>query len=491
MSTAASIPILENYVGGAWEMPTADTEPDSNPARPDETLAYVPRSGPGEVAAGVAAAAAAFEGWSRTPSTNRAEILSRAADLVAERREHLARTLTAEQGKTLSEAYGEVDRVVVFWKWASGLARVAQGVTSPSETEGVFAMTIRQPLGVVGLITPWNFPLYIPAWKLGSALIFGNTVVLKPAQLTPMSAKGLVEALADAGLPAGAVNLIYGPGATVGARLVSDPRVSGVSFTGSTQVGLALSAQAASAGKPVQAELGGHNAVVVMADADIERAALDTVGAAFGNAGQRCTAPRRAIVVEEVAESFTEFVVARTLRLRCGPGDDPDTDVGPLISASAVEAVLHDVHQAEREGATLAVGGVPTRPDSAPDGHFMQPTVLTGVRQDMTIAREEVFGPVLPIIVCKDADEALATAVSTRYGLSSSIYTRDLNMAMKFAFETDTGVVHVNKPPTGSDVHLPFGGLKQSGVGPKELGDALQFFTESKTVYFDLTTGAR
>jgi aldehyde dehydrogenase (NAD+) len=345
----------------------------------------------------------------------------------------------------------------------------------------MLALTLKEPLGVVALITPWNFPLHIPGWKLASALVCGNTVALKPAQLTPLCGVALVEALVEAGMPDGVVNLVLGSGSVVGEKLVADPRVKGISFTGSTAVGLGINRKATALGKKVQAEMGGHNAVVVLEDADLERATAGSVMAGYGTTGQRCTAPRRIIAVKEVAAELGERLREATLRVKAGPGDREGSDIGPMVDERSLNEVLEAIELAKAEGATVLAGGK----RAGNSGYFLEPTLLANVDRTMTIANEEVFGPVLPVMEVADFDEALDVAVSTRYGLSSSIYTRDLGKAIRFMQETDTGVVHINKPPIGAEAHLPFGGLKESGLGPKELGAAQDFYTQTKTVYLD------
>lgn len=475
---------LENFVGGRWVEASSDrTVDDVNPADPADVLARIPLSTADDARAAVAAAADAFPAWRSMSPVRRGEILIGASRLLEERLEDVARLITREQGKTLAESRGEVPRAVQFWSWMGHQGGSIQGVTAPAEADEVMALTLKEPLGVVTLITPWNFPVNIPGWKLASALVCGNTVVLKPAQLTPLCAVALVEALVDAGIPDGVVNLVLGSGGEVGDALVTDERVKAISFTGSTATGLGINTKAAPLGKKVQAEMGGHNAVVVLEDADLDRAASGSVLAGYGTTGQRCTAPRRIIAVDPVVEELTERLRAATRALKVGPGDRDGTDIGPLVDEGSLKEVLGHIEQAQEEGATLLEGGSRI----GDGGFFLAPTLLGDVERSMTIANEEVFGPVLPVLRVADFDEALDVAVSTRYGLSSSIYTRDLHAAFRFMRETDTGVVHVNKPPIGAEAHLPFGGLKQSALGPKELGAAVEFFTQTKTVYLDLS----
>jgi alpha-ketoglutaric semialdehyde dehydrogenase len=483
MTMAVATRTLENFIGGRWvPVSTGRTTDDVNPADPDDIVARVPLSSADDARAAIAAAADAFPKWKATSPTKRGQILIRASRILEDRQEEIARLITREQGKTLAEARAEVPRAIQFWGWMGYQGGSIQGVTAPTEADEMMALTLREPLGVVSLITPWNFPVNIPGWKLASALVCGNTVVFKPAQLTPACAVALVEILAEAGIPGGVVNLVLGSGGDVGDVLVTDERVKGISFTGSTDTGMSINARAAALGKKVQAEMGGHNAVVVLADADLERAAAGSVLAGFGTTGQRCTAPRRIIAVREVADELTERLRAATRAVRVGPGDREGSDIGPMVDESSLNEVLAEIDRARDEGAVVLEGG---RRAGNGKGFFLEPTLLAKVGPEMTIAHEEVFGPVLPVMEVDDFDQALRVAVSTRYGLSSSIYTRDLQKAIRFMHETDTGVVHVNKPPTGAEAHLPFGGLKQSAVGPKELGAAVEFFTQTKTVYLD------
>jgi acyl-CoA reductase-like NAD-dependent aldehyde dehydrogenase len=479
---AAGARTLENFVGGAWVPSSGDRVLDDvNPADPADVLARVPLSPAADVIAAIDAAEAAHPAWRAMSPVRRGQILARASRVIESRQEEIARLITREQGKTLAESRGEVARVMQFMAWIGQQGTAITGVTAPTEADRMLGLTLREPLGVAALITPWNFPLNIPSWKLGSSLLCGNTVVLKPAAPTPLCAVVLVEALAEAGVPDGVVNLVLGSGSEVGGALVADPRVKAISFTGSTAVGRAINERAAALGKKVQAEMGGHNAVVVLADADLERAARGCAAAGYGTTGQRCTAPRRIIAVRSVASRLTELLAEETRKIVAGPGDADGVDVGPLVDEPSLADVRAAIALAEAEGADIVARG---RVEGN-GGWFLEPTLLAGVDPSMTIAREEVFGPVLPVLEVADADEALEVARSTRYGLSASIYTRDLNAAIRFLHEIDAGVLHVNKPPIGAENHLPFGGFKESGLGPKELGAVWDFYTQTKTVYLD------
>ncbi len=480
---AVAVRTLENFIGGSWVAATTnDAVDDVNPADPSDVLATVPLSSVEDADRAIAAAAQAFPTWRATSAIRRGQILIRASRILEGRADELARLLTREQGKTLAEARGELPRAIGYFGWAGHQGGSIQGITAPTEVDQILGLTLREPLGVVGLITPWNFPLNIPSWKLGSSLLCGNTVVLKPAQVTPLMANALVEALAEAGVPDGVVNLVHGSGSVVGQALVDDPRVRAISFTGSTAVGLEINVRAARHGKKVQAEMGGHNAVIVLADADLDRAARGSVMAAYGTTGQRCTAPRRIIAVRSVVDELVSRLAEETAKITVGPGDAEGVDVGPLIDAKALAEVSSQLERAVDEGAEIAARGSSV---GGSEGYFLEPTLLRGVTPEMTIARDEVFGPILPVIAVDDYSEAMRVAQSTRYGLSTSIYTRDLSTAMRFMHETDSGVVHINKPPIGAESHLPFGGLKDSALGAKELGSVAEFFTQAKTVFLD------
>lgn len=482
--TVTSERVAQNFIGGAWQPPRAGRyAPDLDPSN-QAVIAQIARSDAADVADAVAAAKAAFPAWKKLSPVKRGQLLVKASRLLETRKDELIATVTMEQGKPLAEARGEVPRAVDFWSWMGHQGGAIQGVTAPTENDTIQAMTLREPLGVVALITPWNFPVNVPGWKLASALVCGNTIVFKPSGLTPLCAEFLVQVLHDAGLPAGVLNLVHGSGREVGDALVLHPDVAAISFTGSTDTGLAINQKAAARGIPVQAEMGGHNAVIVLADADIDKAARGCVVAAFGTSGQRCTAARRIVADRSIVEPLTARLRELTRNLKVGPGTADGIDIGPMVDVAAVDEVVRHIDIAKSEGAVVLEGGVRPNGDLA-NGNYLLPTLLGGVQPGMTITVEEVFGPVLPIIEVDGYERAIEIATSTRFGLSSSIFTKDISTAFRFMHETDTGVVHINKPPIGGESHLPFGGLKGSALGPKEMGAAVEFFTQSKTVYVD------
>jgi aldehyde dehydrogenase (NAD+) len=484
-ATVAETKTLANFIGGEWAAPSSGQyHDDRNPARPSDLISKVPLSNSDDVDRAVAAAREAFPAWKRMSAVNRGKLLIRASRLLDERKEELIQLVTREQGKPLAEARGEVPRAVEFWSWMGHQGGSIQGITTATEVDTIQGMTLREPLGVVALITPWNFPVNVPGWKLASALVCGNSVVFKPSGLTPMCGEFLTQVLHDAGLPPGVLNLVHGSGRDAGNALVEHPDAAAISFTGSTTTGLAINEKAAKTGKRVQAEMGGHNAVIVLADANLEKAAKGCAVAAFGTTGQRCTAARRIVADRAIAAELTERLRELTRELRVGPGDVEGTDIGPMVDERSLDEVLHHITIAKNEGAEVLAGG--SRPNgNLRDGYYIEPTLLGNVQPGMTITREEVFGPVLPVIEVDSYEEAIREATSTQFGLSSSIFTRDLSTAFRFMHETDTGVVHINKPPIGGESHLPFGGLKGSALGPKEMGAAAEFFTQSKTVYID------
>jgi alpha-ketoglutaric semialdehyde dehydrogenase len=484
MNTAT--PTYRNYIGGEW-VAAADgrTSENRDPATGD-LLGYFPRSGQADVDRAVAAAKAAFEGWRRTPAPKRGEILYRVGALLAERKEEIARILTSEMGKVLVEARGDVQEAIDMAYYMAGEGRRLFGAIVPSELPNKAAYGVRDPLGVVACVTPWNFPIAIPSWKSMAALIAGNTVVLKPATDTPHSSLKLVEAFADAGLPAGVLNLVCGSGSAVGMPLVGHPDVAGISFTGSNEVGREVNVAAARAFKRVTLELGGKNAIIVMDDADLDLAVEGILWSAFGTTGQRCTACSRLIVQKGVRRELEERLVERATALRLGHGLNEQTQVGPLINHGQRERVHGYMQMAQDEGARILTGGEMASEGDLAQGAFYRPTLLTDVTPGMRVAQEEIFGPVLSIIEVETLEEAIAVNNDTRYGLSSAIFTRDINAAQVAMRDLTTGIVYINAGTIGAEIQLPFGGTRGTGNGHREAGlGALEFFTEWKAIYVD------
>ncbi len=474
-----------NYINGRWTEPRSGRwlERD-NPASGD-VIARSPDSGPDDVAEAVRAAADAFHAWRFTPAPRRAEILFRAAELFAARKEDLSRDVTIEMGKVLTEARGDVQEAVDMAYYVAGEGRRMWGQTAPSELPDKFCFTVRQPHGVVAAVTPWNFPVAIPAWKIMPALVTGNTVVWKPSPYSPLSPANFVRVLEDAGVPPGVVNLVYG-GDETGAAVIEDPRVAMVSFTGSLQVGREIGAYCGRFGKRLHLELGGKNAIIVMDDADLDLAVDGAVWSAFGTSGQRCTAASRMIVHEDAAPAFTERLVARANALRLGDGLDPATDVGPVVNQQALAKIVRYMDIGRDEGANIACGGVRASGGGLDRGYFFQPTVFTDVRPDMRIAQEEIFGPVTDVITCRGLDDAVAISNGVQFGLVSAIFTEDMGKAMRAMERLTTGIVYLNAGTIGAEVHLPFGGTRGTGNGHREAGQAaLDSYSEWKTVYMD------
>lgn len=484
--TQSAIHSAQNLIGGAWETPAGCRLIENrNPADQRLLLGYSPDSGREDAARAIVSANEAFKAWRRVPTPRRGALIQAVAHLMTERREALARILTLEEGKTLAESLGEVDRAIGCLHFAAGEGARLVGKTIPANNASGFHYTVREPLGVIGLITPWNFPVSIPAWKIAPALVAGNTVVLKPSPLTPMTAEWVVRCFLDAGVPAGVINLVYGA-TEVGLELTENPLVKAVSFTGSTQVGKAVYAQTAAHMGRCLMEMGGKNPMVVMADADLDLAAKQAVVGAFGSTGQRCTATSRIIVEETVRADFEERLLAEAARVTVGDGLLPDTMMGPCVDANRKRDVLNHITRAQTQGAYLLTGGGEPAGEPWSHGHFITPTIFTDVTPEMQLFREEVFGPVLAISQAQDYAHALELANDCSYGLSSAIFTRDLNTAMRFTRDSEVGMVHVNVNTTYSEPHLPFGGCKDSGFGGREAGwEAIEFYTEWKTVYIE------
>jgi len=491
--TSQQTPTYQNYIGGQWRgTASGRTYQITNPARNSSVVGQFQVSTPDDALEAVAAAQEALPGWADTPAPARAQVLYRALDIMGRRADEIARTITIEEGKPLADAQGEVKRAMNIIEYAAGEGRRMFGYTTPSELPSTVAYTVRRPLGVVAIITPWNFPIAIPAWKIAPALICGNTLVFKPASSTPLSAVKLVEVFAEAGLPPGVLNLITGPGASVGNALVESPQVQGISFTGSTEIGTDIYARGARLLKKVQCEMGGKNAVILLADADLDKALGGIVQGAFGSTGQRCTATSRAIVEEPIYDQFMEQLLERTAKLKIGNGLDSDVDVSPLSSEYQMQKVLEYIGIGAEEGARLAYGGRALTGGIYDEGYYVEPTVFTDVTPQMRIAQEEIFGPVLTVFKAKDLEDAVRISNNVKFGLSSSVYTRDLPRAFKYINTVEAGMVHVNAPTLGGEVHLPFGGMKASGVGQREQGtEAVDFFSEVITVYIDYADAPR
>jgi alpha-ketoglutaric semialdehyde dehydrogenase len=472
-----------NIIGGIVRGGGATFE-SRNPAQWDDVIGEFPTSGPAEVDAAVAAAREAFPTWRLVPAPRRAEILFRAAQRLADRKEEFARLMTREMGKVLIEARGDVQEGVDMLYYIAGEGRRMFGETTPSELANKFAMSVRAPVGVCACITPWNFPLAIPSWKIAPALVAGNTVVFKPAEDTPAIAQAFSELLLECGVPAGVLNVVHG-GAETGAELANHPHVDLISFTGSTAVGRSVAHAAAETGKRISLELGGKNAILVMEDADLSLAVDGAVWGAFGTSGQRCTASSRLIVHRAVYSEFVTLLVKRAKELRIGDGLDEATQVGPVIRESQLLRI-HDYTEIGRsEGARLACGGEIMKDNGHGAGWFYTPTVFADVAAEMRIAQEEIFGPTTSVIPVDNFEEAIHTANGVKYGLSSAIYTANVNRAFQAMRDLETGIVYVNASTIGAEVHLPFGGTKQTGNGHREGGHVLDVFTEWKALYVD------
>ncbi len=473
---------FQNFIGGEWvDADGGETFASTMPAT-GEALGTFPRSGPVDVERAVAAAKDAFADWRLVPAPERGAILFRFAELLRDAKAELTDLMTREMGKVKAEAGGDVQEAIDMSLYMGGEGRRLHGQTTPSELRDKFMMSVRMPVGVVGAITPWNFPIAIPSWKLAPALVCGNTVVLKPAEDTPLLAERFVELLAGAGVPAGVVNIVHGYGEEAGEALVAHPDVPIITFTGSRETGVAVTKAAADKLKHVHLELGGKNAIIVMEDADVDLAVDGIIWSAFGTSGQRCTAASRVIVHEAVYAELQLKLVAAAEKLRLGPGWEDDTDVGPVINHAALEKIHAYTQIGRDEGAILLTGGeIAEGP-----GFYYRPTVFADVEAGMRIAQEEIFGPTTALIPVKSFEEAVAAANSVQYGLSSSIFTRDVNRAFRAMRDLQAGITYINAGTTGAEVHLPFGGVKATGNGHREAGQAaLDVFTEWKSIYVD------
>jgi acyl-CoA reductase-like NAD-dependent aldehyde dehydrogenase len=476
---------LLNYIDGRWQPPTSDKWTERfDPADNTLLVARAPDSTREDARQAIAAAARAADEWRAWPAPKRGRLLLDWLAWMDERRDRIANLLTREEGKTLAESAGEVKRAMDILEYTAGMGRRHGGRVFPAEEENVFCYSNSQPLGVVGLISPWNFPVAIPVWKLAPALVAGNTCVLKPSPLTPLTAGYLVRGLATVGIPAGVVNLVHGD-AEPGEELIANEAVRGVSFTGSTKVGKLIARAASERLLKVQLELGGKNPQIVMEDADLDEAVNGVIAGAFGATGQRCTATSRAIVIGKIYDEFLNRVVARASSMKIGPGMEPGVEMGPLVDDRAMQGVTRYVESGRTAQAKFCSGGAPVTEGELARGHFYQPTVIEA-QPDMEIAREEIFGPVLSVIRARGLREAIEIANAVRYGLTASIYTREVSRVFRFTERVDAGIIHVNRPGVGGYSHVPFGGVKESGYGGREVGDeVLDFYSETKVVYIN------
>jgi aldehyde dehydrogenase (NAD+) len=487
MATAAVARVFKNFINGEWVgAKSGKTLENRNPANTDEIIGEFPLSGPEDVDAAVSAARNAYKSWRLTPAPKRAEILFRVAELLVKRKEDFARGMTREMGKVLAETRGDVQEAIDMTYYMAGEGRRLFGQTTPSELPNKFAMSLRQPIGVCGMITPWNFPMAIPSWKMMPALACGNTVVLKPAEDTPLSSYHLVDTMVEAGLPAGVVNLVSGDGPGAGAPLAEHKDVPVISFTGSTATGRIIAQTCAPDFKHCSLEMGGKNIILVMEDANLDLAIDGAIWGGFGTTGQRCTAASRIGVHKSVYGEFVSRFAARAQKLKVGNGLYPSVEVGPLINEQQLQTVMSYVEIAKKEGAKLLTGG--NRLDSGEHarGWFYAPTVFGDCDPKMRVAQEEIFGPVVSVIPIDSLEQGIEVANGVPYGLSASIYTRNVNRAFTAIQDVYTGIVYVNAPTIGAETHLPFGGTKQTGNGHREAAvAAIDFFSEWKSVYID------
>jgi aldehyde dehydrogenase (NAD+) len=481
--------VFRNYIGGEFVAAASrQTFRNINPANTEEVIGIFQASGADDIKSACDAAARALRSWSALPAPKRGEYLFKAAEKLESRLDELARDMTCEEGKTLPEAKAEVRRAINIFRYFGGEGARQFSYQIPSERENVACFTIRKPLGVVGLITPWNFPSAIPAWKMAPALVGGNTVVLKPASLAPLSAYRLVEALDESGLPAGTLNFVTGGGGVVGNALVENQALRAISFTGSCAVGNNLYEKVARRKLRVQLEMGGKNPTVVLKDADLDYATEVVANGAFFSTGQKCTACSRAIIEKSIYDPLVERLVARTRNLRVGNGLEPGVDIGPAVDEDQLNTDLRYIEVAKNEGAQLLIGGKRLMGGVYDKGYFIEPTIFSGVTGEMRIAQEEVFGPVLALMKADDFDDAMRLANSVRFGLSASIVSRDLTRVYQFISGIEAGLITVNLPTAGVEYQLPFGGTRESSYGMREQGpQALDFYTESRTVYLKYT----
>jgi aldehyde dehydrogenase (NAD+) len=483
---ATATKTFKNFIGGQWvDADAGETFETTSPANGD-VLGVFPRSGVEDVDRAVEAAKAAYEDWRLVPAPRRGEILFRFGALLAEHKDELAELMAREMGKVLPEAAGDVQEAIDMSFYMGGEGRRLFGQTTPSELRDKFNMSVRQPIGVIGVITPWNFPIAIPSWKIAPALVCGNTIVFKPATDTPLLGERFVELLIEAGVPSGVINIVHGGGGAVGDRLVRHPDVPVITLTGSRETGVEVMRNAAENLKHVHLELGGKNAIIVLDDADLDLAVEGILWSAFGTSGQRCTAASRVIVQHGVYDELQKRLVGAAEQLRLGPGWEQGVDVGPVINKRALEKIHSYTEIGKDEGAKLLTGGEVAGGDGLGEGNFYRPTIFGDVEPQMRVAQEEIFGPTTALIPVRDVDEAIRVSNGIEYGLSSSIFTRDVNTAFRAMRDLEAGITYINAGTIGAEVHLPFGGTKNTGNGHREAGQAaLDVFTEWKSIYVD------
>jgi len=487
MATAVMPKAFKNFINGEWvESRSGKALENRNPANRGELIGMFPLSTEDDTHLAIDAARTAYDKWRLMPAPKRAEIMYRAAEILVQRKEEFARDMTREMGKVLAETRGDVQEAIDMTYLMAGEGRRQFGQTTPSELPNKFAMCVRTPIGVTGLITPWNFPMAIPSWKIMPALVCGNTVVIKPAEDTPLSTYNLAQVLAEAGLPAGVLNVVFGKGTVVGKTILNSEQTNLVSFTGSTEVGRIVSESCAPTFKKCHLEMGGKNIIVVMDDANLDLAVDGATWGGFGTTGQRCTAASRVAVHKKVYGEFLEKFVARAKALKVGNGLEAATDMGPSINETQLKTVMSYVEIGKNEGAKLATGGSRLDRGALANGWFHEPTIFADCDPRMRICQEEIFGPVVSVIPFDTFEDALAIANGVQYGLSAAIYTRNLNNAFRAQRDLETGIVYINAPTIGAETHLPFGGIKNTGNGHRESGlAALDFYSEWKTVYID------
>lgn len=481
--------VYKNFINGEWvSSHSGQTFENRNPANTDEVVGVFQKSDKVDVQNAIDAAKAAYKKWRLVPAPKRAEILFKVGQMLVDRKEKYANDMTREMGKVLNETRGDVQEAIDISYFTAGEGRRLHGQTTPSELPNKFQMSVRQPLGICGMITPWNFPMAIPSWKMIPALVCGNTVVIKPATDTPLSVVNFIKTMEEAGMPKGVVNMVTGTGSSVGDPLMNNPEVKVVSFTGSTEIGSVVSKACAPDFKHCSLEMGGKNAMMVMPSAKLELAVDGALWGAFGTTGQRCTATSRIIVHKDVYKQFVEKLAERARKLRVGNGLDPNVDMGPAVNQSQLDTDLRYIEIGKKDGGRLVCGGERLTGAGYDKGYFVQPTIYADITQKMTLWKEEVFGPVLSIAMCDSLENAIEMANDSAYGLSASIYTMDVNEAFTAMRDVYTGIFYVNSPTIGAEVHLPFGGTKATGNGHREAGhQALDVFSEWKSIYVDFS----